>query len=123
MDWLVLGIFLAVYLGMFLGGLPGLALDRTGVAVLGAIALVAFGRVTPEMAWEAVDVATLALLVGLMVVSAQLHLAGFYGRVTEDLARLALSPPTLLALLLAVAAGLSAFLVNDIVGSVSYTHL
>ena len=46
-DPLVLVVFLLVYAGMMLGGLPGLALDRAGVAVLGAIVLVAGGRVTP----------------------------------------------------------------------------
>ena len=33
-------VFLIVYLGMILGGLPFLQLDRTGVALLGAIALI-----------------------------------------------------------------------------------
>lgn len=115
MDVLVLGVFVAVYLGMFLGELPGLALDRTGVAVLGAIALVAAGRVTPEMAWQAVDVPTLALLAGLMVVSAQFRLAGFYTVVAQRVASAAVAPPVLLALVLLVTAALSAFLVNDIV--------
>lgn len=115
MDWLVLAVFVAVYLGMFLGELPGLALDRTGVAVLGAIALVASGRVTPEMAWQAVDVPTLALLAGLMVVSAQFRLAGFYTFIARRLASAAVAPPVLLAWLLVVVAVLSAFLVNDIV--------
>lgn len=32
MDMTILGVFLLVYLGMILGRLPGLALDRTGVA-------------------------------------------------------------------------------------------
>lgn len=115
MDLLVLLVFAAVYLGMFLGELPGLALDRTGVAVLGAIALVATGRVTPEMAWQAVDVPTLTLLAGLMVVSAQFRLAGFYTLVARRVAAAAVAPPVLLALVLLVTAGLSAFLVNDIV--------
>lgn len=110
-----MGVFAAVYLGMFLGELPGLALDRTGVAVLGAITLVAFQRVTPEAAWEAVDVPTLALLAGLMVVSAQFRLAGFYTFVTRRLSKAKLAPPFLLLGVLALAAGLSALLVNDIV--------
>jgi len=42
----VLGVFALVYLGMILGGLPGLALDRTGIALLGALALVAGGALT-----------------------------------------------------------------------------
>ena len=36
----VVAICAAVYLGMILGGLPFLQLDRTGIALLGAIALV-----------------------------------------------------------------------------------
>jgi Na+/H+ antiporter NhaD/arsenite permease-like protein len=51
-----------VYLGMLLGEIPGLALDRTGVALLGALTLVASEDVTPAAAWAAVDVPTLALL-------------------------------------------------------------
>lgn len=45
MDWLIAGVFLAVYLGMALGRWPGLALDRTGVAMIGAIALFAVSAI------------------------------------------------------------------------------
>ncbi len=34
-------VFILVYLGMIFGRLPRLALDRTGIVVLGAIALLA----------------------------------------------------------------------------------
>ena len=34
MDPVVVAVFLVVYLGMVLGRLPGLAIDRTGVALL-----------------------------------------------------------------------------------------
>ncbi len=114
-DPLVVAVFLLVYLGMMLGGLPGLALDRAGVAVLGAIVLVASGRVTPEEAVLALDVATMALLFALMVVSAQLRLGGLYTRLTRRLAGAPLSPPALLAALILLAGGLSAVLANDIV--------
>jgi Na+/H+ antiporter NhaD/arsenite permease-like protein len=114
-DQLVLVVFLAVYLGMLLGEIPPLALDRTGVAILGAIVLVASERITPPMAWEAVDVSTLALLAGLMVVSAQLRLSGFYTAVARKLAAAPLAPPAALGAVLLAAAGLSAVLVNDIV--------
>ncbi len=113
-TWVVL-VFAFVYVGMVLGEIPGLALDRTGVALLGALALVASERVSPEAAWRAVDVPTLALLFGLMVVSAQFRLGGFYTWVTRRAAGAAVSPPALLALVIAVAGGLSAVLANDIV--------
>ena len=48
MSPFVLTVFCLVYLGMILGRLPGLALDRTGIAILGAIALVAGGALTPR---------------------------------------------------------------------------
>ncbi len=115
MDLFVLGTFVAVYLGMILGGLPGLALDRTGLALLGALALVAAGRLTPAAAWAAIDVATITLLFGLMIVSAQFRLGGFYTHLTRQIATANLTPPGMLALLVAAAGGLSALLANDIV--------
>ena len=114
-DPVVLAVFALVYLGMLLGEIPGLALDRTGVALLGALALVATGRVTPAAAWAAVDVPTLALLFGLMVVSAQLRLGGFYTWLTRRIVAAPVSPPALLAAVVAAAGALSAVLANDIV--------
>ncbi|MCA1987943.1 MAG: hypothetical protein LDL07_02190 [Desulfarculus sp.] len=115
MDPLVLLVFVLVYLGMILGRLPGLALDRTGLALLGAIVLLAGDRLSLEQAVAAVDLPTLALLFGLMVVSAQFRLGGFYSQITARLAAARLSPPALLALLMAAAGLLSALLANDIV--------
>ena len=115
MITVVLAIFGLVYLGMILGSLPGLALDRSGVALLGALALVAAGAVTPEAAWNAIDVPTIALLFGLMVVSAQFRLAGFYSSVTRRLAAAEMSPERLLLLVVVISGALSALLVNDVV--------
>ena len=108
-------IFLVVYLGMILGGLPFLQLDRTGVALLGAIALISVDAVTLQDAAEAVHLPTIILFFSFMVVSAQMRLGGFYDWVTQRLAVLALSPPQLLGALIFVVAGLSAVFSNDIV--------
>ncbi len=111
----VLVVFVLVYLGMFLGEIPGLALDRTGIAMLGAIALLAGKDLSLQAAWDAVDVSTLGLLGALMIVSAQLRLGGFYTFLTRRLAALDCSPPALLAIFVMAAAGLSAVLMNDII--------
>ena len=115
MDLAVILIFAFVYLGMFLGEIPGLALDRTGIALLGAIFVVFFDGMEPHQAWDAVDVPTIALLFGLMVVSAQFRLGGFYTAITRKLAGLEVGPRRILLLLMSVAGLLSAVLVNDIV--------
>jgi Na+/H+ antiporter NhaD/arsenite permease-like protein len=111
----VLIIFLIVYLGMILGGLPFLQLDRTGVALLGAIALISINALSLEEAVAAIHLPTLILLFAFMVVSAQMRLGGFYDWITHKLAGLALSPSWLLAMLVVITAGLSAVFSNDIV--------
>lgn len=115
MDGWILVIFGFVYLGMLLGEIPGLRLDRAGVALLGAIALLATERVSPEEAWRAVDVPTIGLLLGLMIISAQFRLGGFYTFLTRRIAGVDLGPAGLLGLVMVTAAVLSAVLANDIV--------
>jgi Na+/H+ antiporter NhaD/arsenite permease-like protein len=111
----VLVVFGLVYLGMILGALPFLQLDRTGIALLGAIALVAAGAVSLEEAWQSVHVPTLTLLFAFMVLSAQLRLGGFYTWVTRCLSALPLSPAGLLAALVGTVAALSAVFSNDVI--------
>lgn len=108
-------IFSLVYLGMIFGGLPFLQLDRTGVALLGAIALVGIGAVRPDAAVQSLHLPTLILLFAFMVISAQMRLGGFYAWITLKLAVLPLTPPQLLGALIAVVAALSAVFSNDIV--------
>jgi Na+/H+ antiporter NhaD/arsenite permease-like protein len=115
MTGAVAAVFAVVYLGMILGGLPFLQLDRTGVALLGAIAIVGAGALTPEQAWDSVHLPTLLLLFSFMVISAQMRLGGFYTWVTLRIAALPVPPRALLAAVMAVVAGLSAVFSNDVV--------
>src|SRR5438067_6283811 len=111
----VAAIFFLVYVGMILGGLPFLQLDRTGVALLGAIAIVGLGALTPEQAALSIHLPTLLLLFSFMVLSAQMRLGGFYTWVTLRIAALPLAPPALLAATMAAVAALSAVFSNDVV--------
>jgi Na+/H+ antiporter NhaD/arsenite permease-like protein len=108
-------IFLVTYAGVALGGIPGLALDRTGIALLGAIAMVACGVVTPRGAVAAIDIPTILLLYALMVVSAQFRLSGFYTRIALLTTQYLGSPRKFLLALMGISAVLSAILANDIV--------
>ncbi|MBK1656065.1 SLC13 family permease [Allochromatium vinosum] len=115
MTTLIVLVFLLVYLGLFLGGLPFLQLDRTGVALLGAIVLLATDVVDMNQVWEAVHPPTLALLFAFMVISAQLRLSGFYDWVVWRLDRFDLPPSALLGAVILTSALLSAVFSNDIV--------
>lgn len=98
-----------------LGGVPklGLRLDRTGAAVVGAAFMVAFHVVTPEQAYRFIDIGTLVLLFGMMIVVAQLRLAGFFRWAGVAVARRARTPHLLLFGLILLAGILSALFVND----------
>ena len=114
MDLVVLAIFAATYAGLALGRWPGLAIDRTGVALLGAAACLATGRIDLEEAKAAVDAPTLVLLFGMMVLSAQYRLSGLYTAIGDRLTA-AGSPRRLLAGTIVVAALLASVLTNDVV--------
>ena len=115
MDLLVLSVFILVYAGMILGEIPGLALDRSGIALLGAIVILASGRLTVEDAVAASDAHTLALLFGLMVISAQFRLGGFYTETVRRIAARAAGAEGLLLWVVLAAGALSSVLANDIV--------
>ncbi len=108
-------LFFLVYLGMILGGLPFLQLDRTGIALLGAIALIATNSISVSAAVHAIDASTLILLFSFMVISAQMRLGGFYESLIHRLETLPLSASALLALLIALVALLAAIFSNDVV--------
>ena len=109
-------IFLATYL--FLAGteLPFLKLDRPGGAVAGAVAMVAFGVLTPEQVYrDAISWDTLVLLLGMMVITSVMARAAIFRWIAWAALRRAHGPRTLLAVLVLLAGGLSALLVNDTV--------
>ncbi len=115
LDWGVVAVFAVVYLGMFLGGLPKLKLDRAGVALLGAIAVIGLGALTVDEAARAIDLSTVLLLFSFMVMSAQMRLGGFYTATTRWVGSQPLSPQMFMAALIAVAAVLSAVFSNDVI--------
>lgn len=108
-------MFFAVYLGMALGRWPGLKIDRSGIAVLGAIVLYASGEVTGAAALQAIEFPTLLVLFGLMILSAQFAACGFYDWCSARIVASRVSPAVMLGLTVAVAGCLSAVLANDIV--------
>ncbi len=112
---LVSTIFGLTYLALAVGKIPGLRIDRAGVALVGAAAMMAFGILTFQEAAQAVDYETIILLFGMMVVVGYLRISGFFALATEQIASRFSGPYALLAVTIVLSGGLSAFLVNDVV--------
>jgi len=71
-------IFAATYLVLGIGRFPGLRIDRTGAAIIGASLMVAANVLTLDEAWAAINYDTIILLFGMMIVVANLRLSGFF---------------------------------------------
>ncbi|MEH2595027.1 Na+/H+ antiporter NhaD/arsenite permease-like protein [Bradyrhizobium sp. AZCC 1577] len=106
-------IFLATYAVMALGKLPVYRIDRAGAALLGGSLMVATGVLSLEEAYRAVDFNTIVLLLGMMIVVANLRLSGFFRVITYWTAAYVRRPITLLGTVIFSSGILSAFLVND----------
>ncbi|MGA3306790.1 MAG: SLC13 family permease, partial [Stellaceae bacterium] len=108
-------VCLAVYVGMAAGRVPWLQVDRTGIALLGVIVLLASGQATLDDLGANIDMTTIAMLFGLMIISAQFVASGFFEICCDWMLEKAERPALLLALTVAVCGALSALLANDIV--------
>jgi Na+/H+ antiporter NhaD/arsenite permease-like protein len=115
MTSLVTIIFVLTYMGMALGRVPGLKMDRSGIALIAAVILVTIEAIPSGEIADAIHFPTLLLMGGLMILSARVGAAGFYEAAAAWIARQAGQPLRLLALTIAIGGALSALLVNDIV--------
>ncbi len=106
-------IFAASYLALAIGKIPGLNIDRAGVALVGAGLMVASGVLSLEDAYRAIDLDTITLLLGMMIVVASLRLSGFFALATTWVVEHAKRPMILLCAVAATSGIFSAFLVND----------
>ena len=114
-EWAAIGIFAFTYLLISGRRLKVLPLNRPAAALLGTVLMVATGVLSPAAAYRSVDYDTLVLLLGMMLISAYLFLAGFFEWAADWILRRAASPQALLLYLIIVSGGLSALLVNDTV--------
>jgi len=106
-------IFIATYTIVAIGKVPVYRIDRAGAALLGGSLMVATGVLTLDEAYRAIDFDTITLLLGMMIVVANLRLAGFFRVVTDWIARHVHHPLVLLTAVVLASGLLSAFLVND----------
>src|SRR6266508_1214919 len=91
-EILAIAIFCVTYLLISGRRLKILPLNRPAAALLGTVLMVACGVLTPEQAYRAVDYDTLVLLLGMMLISAYLCLAGFFDWAADWILRKAKTP-------------------------------
>jgi Na+/H+ antiporter NhaD/arsenite permease-like protein len=81
--------------------------------LLGGSLMLGIGVLTPQEAYRAIDFDTITLLLGMMIVVANLRVCGFFRLVTDWIATHVRRPLALLVAVALASGTLSAFLVND----------
>ncbi|HEY9851566.1 MAG TPA: anion transporter [Leptolyngbyaceae cyanobacterium] len=109
-QYIIIGL---TYIGLGLGYLPGLRMNRTTIALVGAALLMALGVLDLKSAWTAIDYKTLVFLFGMMVISANLAVSGFFQLALDYIMRSIRSPFGLLVALTFGSGILSALFLND----------
>jgi Na+/H+ antiporter NhaD/arsenite permease-like protein len=112
---LTLIIFALTYAVIALGEIPWARIDRTGAALAGAVAMVVSGSLSESAAEHAIDFHTIALLLGMMIVVANLRLSGAFAFFARSLLSRARSGFGMLAMTVAASGILAAFFINDVV--------
>ena len=112
-EIIAIGIFCITYLLISGRQFKILPLNRPAAALLGAVLMVACGVMKPDDAYHAVDYDTLVLLLGMMVITAYLSIAGFFEWAADWILFRAKNAASLLLSLVCVSGILSALFVND----------
>ena len=110
------GIIMSAVLVIFtLGKSPLFRVDRAGAAIVGSVAMIGAGVLTFEEAGQAVEFRTIIILFSMMVVVANLKLAGFFDLLGNLVVSRVRSRSQLLAASILVSGVASAVAINDIV--------
>ncbi len=110
LTYALLGLAL---LGIAAGRLPFLRMNRASMALAFASLLVAAGSIGLKDALSAIDLGTIVLLLAMMLLVANLRIAGFFTWAGARILGVARSPRSLLCLVILASGILSALFLND----------
>ncbi len=106
-------IFIITYIFIGLRQIPRIHIDRPAGALVGAVLMIVFGVLTLDQAFAAIDMHTLLLLLGMMIITVYLRHAGFFELIADKILSLSKTPLQLLMLIALSSGLLSALFVND----------
>lgn len=112
-PWITLGIVTLTLVGIAIGRYPIIKSNRTTISLMGVALLVAARQVEFDKIPSYFDYDTLFLLFSMMVINANLKLAGFFTLAGQALVKIARTPRVFLAVEIVLTALLSALFLND----------
>lgn len=111
--FLTTSITLITLFGIAIGGLPKLRMNRATISLVGATFLVLTGAISLNDAYSSIDLDTITLLLGMMIINVNLGISGFFQFVASKIIHFSKSPKELLFLIIFSSGILSAIFLND----------
>jgi len=106
-------IFIITYILIGIQNIPGIHINRTAGALLGAVAMVFFGVISVKEAYVAIDLDIMLFILGMMIIIAYMELSGFFEMVERWILKRAKSASGLLFFLIISSGIASSFFMND----------
>lgn len=106
-------ILILAFTGIASGKIPRLAMNRASIALTAAILLIVFRGITAEEAFAAIDIETIALLLAMMIIVANVRISGFFTLAGSKILPIAQAPRSFLAMVVFMSGFLSAIFLND----------
>lgn len=114
-HWLTDIVIVCTLVGIAVGSIPALRMNRATIGLVGVVALFFTGHFAMEEQWQLIDFNTIALLFGMMLLNANLRISGFFDFISVRITRFANTPFQLLAAIVFASGILSACFLNDTV--------
>ena len=111
--WITGGIAVLTFIGIAIGRYPIIKSNRTTIALMGVALLLVTRQVQFEQLPDYIDFDTIILLFSMMIINANLKLAGFFSLASRWLVRWSRSARSFLAIEILLAGVLSALFLND----------
>ncbi|MCX8173709.1 MAG: SLC13 family permease [Thermoplasmata archaeon] len=114
-EYLIIGIFIVTYVFISVRRVSKIRIERPAIALFGGIAMVFAGAISTQEAMSAIDLNTIALLLGMMLIVSALEISGFFNWAAVRVTRFANTQVQLLSFIVVLTALLSALFLNDAV--------
>lgn len=109
----VYAILILAFTGIASGKIPRLAMNRASIALTAAILLIVFRGISAEEAFAAIDIETIALLLAMMIIVANVRISGFFTLAGSKILSVAQTPRQFLAIVVFISGFLSSVFLND----------
>ncbi|MEM3396862.1 MAG: SLC13 family permease [Thermoplasmata archaeon] len=114
-EYLIVGIFIVTYVFISFRRVSKIKIERPAIALFGGIAMVFAGAISTQEALSAIDLNTIALLLGMMLIVSALEISGFFNWAAVRVTKFANTQFQLLSFIVVLTAVLSALFLNDAV--------